>query len=195
MQLCSEELLPRGFERNIPIHGGFYAEATLPTMFGDVYLVEKVLKRRNGRSYVQLWSFPTISGSTMWTSNAPVYLIVSLTSSPANWGFPQRTAANQTERTITPSLWFYEHSFWTTIDVRILQNVFSTTYIVYPPTKANMVRFPAVSLPDFRIREIVPDDASDRRVFSGISRFNHPFVTAPLHAKPRFNLIGTQDIA
>ncbi|KAJ8865712.1 hypothetical protein PR048_033232 [Dryococelus australis] len=49
-----------------------------------------------------------------------------------------------------------------------------------PPTKTNLAQYPAGS-PDFRKRGIVPDDAVGRWVFSGISRFPHTFIPAPLH--------------
>ncbi|KAJ8891244.1 hypothetical protein PR048_010759 [Dryococelus australis] len=45
---------------------------------------------------------------------------------------------------------------------------------------ANRVRFPAGSLPDFRVG-IVPVDPASRKVFSGISRFPRPFIMALLH--------------
>ncbi|KAJ8872943.1 hypothetical protein PR048_026559 [Dryococelus australis] len=49
-----------------------------------------------------------------------------------------------------------------------------------PPTKVNKVQSTTGS-PAFRMWESCPDDAVDRRVFSGISRFPHPFIPALLH--------------
>ncbi|KAJ8869841.1 hypothetical protein PR048_028850 [Dryococelus australis] len=42
--------------------------------------------------------------------------------------------------------------------------------------------------------EIVTDDTAGRRVFSGFSRFPCPFIPALLHTKPRFTLIGSQNL-
>ncbi|KAJ8869375.1 hypothetical protein PR048_030951 [Dryococelus australis] len=50
-----------------------------------------------------------------------------------------------------------------------------------PPTKANWGQFPARLSRRFLHVGIVPDDASGRRVFSGISRFPCPFIPALLH--------------
>ena len=40
------------------IRGGFYAEEILPTHYPDTYLIEKVLKRKNGLLYVKWLGFP-----------------------------------------------------------------------------------------------------------------------------------------
>ncbi|KAJ8897807.1 hypothetical protein PR048_003157 [Dryococelus australis] len=47
-----------------------------------------------------------------------------------------------------------------------------------PPTKASRVQSPAGSLPEFSRVGIARDDAADRRVFSGISRFPRPCIPA-----------------
>ncbi|KAJ8891873.1 hypothetical protein PR048_004428 [Dryococelus australis] len=48
--------------------------------------------------------------------------------------------------------------------------------------------------PEFSHLGIVPDNAADRRVFSGISRFPRPFIPALLHTHLN-HLIGSQDLA
>ncbi|KAJ8870122.1 hypothetical protein PR048_029134 [Dryococelus australis] len=63
-----------------------------------------------------------------------------------------------------------------------------------PSTKANLVRFPAGPLPDFRQGGIVPDDATDRWIFSGISRFLLPLHSCTAPFSPNFALIGSQDL-
>ncbi|KAJ8868582.1 hypothetical protein PR048_030120 [Dryococelus australis] len=58
-----------------------------------------------------------------------------------------------------------------------------------PPTKANRVRSPgAGSLPDSRMWELMPDDATGWRVFSGISHFPHHSILTSPHS-------GSQDVA
>ncbi|KAJ8872208.1 hypothetical protein PR048_025810 [Dryococelus australis] len=59
-----------------------------------------------------------------------------------------------------------------------------------PPTKANCVRLPAGSIPRFSLVGIVPDDASGRRVFLGISRSPRPCIPYP----PNFTRVGSQDL-
>ncbi|KAJ8869732.1 hypothetical protein PR048_028740 [Dryococelus australis] len=51
-----------------------------------------------------------------------------------------------------------------------------------PSVKAKWVQSPAGSLQIFASRDIVPDDATDRRVFSGISHFPRFFNSTLLHA-------------
>ncbi|KAJ8867824.1 hypothetical protein PR048_031629 [Dryococelus australis] len=61
-----------------------------------------------------------------------------------------------------------------------------------PPTGANRAQSLAAS-PDFRKWESCPDDAVDRRIFSGISRSPRPFIPAPLHT--HFNhFIGSKEL-
>ncbi|KAJ8869920.1 hypothetical protein PR048_028930 [Dryococelus australis] len=62
-----------------------------------------------------------------------------------------------------------------------------------PPTKANRVQSPAGQLPDFCMWES-SDDNAGRRVFSGISRFFHPFIPVPLHTDS-ITSIDSQDHA
>ncbi|KAJ8868860.1 hypothetical protein PR048_030401 [Dryococelus australis] len=52
-----------------------------------------------------------------------------------------------------------------------MANIFSTSYATGGLAFVDRIPFPAGSLPDFVMRESVPDDAVDRRVFSGIFRF------------------------
>ncbi|KAJ8895331.1 hypothetical protein PR048_000657 [Dryococelus australis] len=75
-------------------------------------------------------------------------------------------------------------------------------------SKANRVRFPVGSLPDFRKWESCPDDVAGKLEFSGISRFPRPYVSAslrthiaslhrrqnlstPLHCRLTYNLTQT----
>ncbi|KAJ8866140.1 hypothetical protein PR048_033664, partial [Dryococelus australis] len=54
---------------------------------------------------------------------------------------------------------------------------------------AKRVRFPASSPPGVSRVGILPDDAAGRRVFSGVSRFPHPFHSGAVTYSPRFALI------
>src|SRR5215468_4737116 len=49
------------------IAGGFYEQELIKTKFKDVFLVEKVLKQKNGKSYVKWVGFPTSANS--WIDN------------------------------------------------------------------------------------------------------------------------------
>ncbi|KAJ8897032.1 hypothetical protein PR048_002378 [Dryococelus australis] len=60
-----------------------------------------------------------------------------------------------------------------------------------PPTDVNQFQFPA---PRFSQVEIVPVDATGRRVFSGISRFFPPLHSVTASSSPHFTLIGSQDL-
>ncbi|KAJ8897238.1 hypothetical protein PR048_002584 [Dryococelus australis] len=48
--------------------------------------------------------------------------------------------------------------------------------------------------PGFSHVGILPNDATDRRVFSGISRFCQPCIPALVHTPPHFTLIGSRDL-
>ncbi|KAJ8866693.1 hypothetical protein PR048_032554 [Dryococelus australis] len=61
-----------------------------------------------------------------------------------------------------------------------------------PPTKMNLVRFPAGSHPEHV--GIAPDDATGRWVFSGISHFPPPWHSCAAPFPPSFTLIGSQDL-
>jgi len=52
--------------QNEPIEGGFYEEELAPVKFPDVYLVEKVLKRRGNRLFVKWLGFDSSHNS--WTT-------------------------------------------------------------------------------------------------------------------------------
>jgi len=46
----------KGYQGN-DIKGGFYEYELMKTKFPDTYLVEKVIRRRNGRAFVKLLGF------------------------------------------------------------------------------------------------------------------------------------------
>ncbi|KAJ8876652.1 hypothetical protein PR048_021099 [Dryococelus australis] len=50
-----------------------------------------------------------------------------------------------------------------------------------PPIKANQVLIPGKVAPGVSHVGIVPDNAAGREIFSGISRFSHPFILVLLH--------------
>ena len=50
-------------ENNQIIAGGFYEQELLKTNFKDIFLVEKVLRRKNGKSYVKWLGFPSSANS------------------------------------------------------------------------------------------------------------------------------------
>ncbi|KAJ8898434.1 hypothetical protein PR048_003794 [Dryococelus australis] len=62
------------------------------------------------------------------------------------------------------------------------QNSVAERLACSPPTSANRVRSPVESLPDFSQVGIVPYDAAGRRVFSAISRFPRPCISALLRS-------------
>ncbi|KAJ8898272.1 hypothetical protein PR048_003632 [Dryococelus australis] len=67
---------------------------------------------------------------------------------------------------------------------------FATATTRLPPNRTGFDVL-AVSLPDFRMIGVVPDDAAGRRVSSGISRFLH---SGAAPCSPRFALIRSQDL-
>ena len=54
------------------IAGGFYEQELLKTNFKDVFLVEKVLKQKDGKSYVKWLGFPSSANS--WVKNSDLNL-------------------------------------------------------------------------------------------------------------------------
>src|SRR5436190_1221452 len=50
-------------ENNQIISGGFYEQELLKTSFKDYFLVEQVLRRKNGKSYVKWLGFPSSANS------------------------------------------------------------------------------------------------------------------------------------
>lgn len=59
-------------ENNQTIAGGFYEQELLKTNFKDIFLVEKVIKQKNGKSFVKWLGFPSSSNS--WIDNKDLNL-------------------------------------------------------------------------------------------------------------------------